>query len=60
PRKGVHGLGPGLITRVADDDLSSNSTYTVTGATWGYRLLWMSLITWAITSPAERPASWVG
>jgi NRAMP (natural resistance-associated macrophage protein)-like metal ion transporter len=44
-RTGVHELGPGLITGVADDDPSGISTYTVTGATYGYGLLWMSLVT---------------
>jgi NRAMP (natural resistance-associated macrophage protein)-like metal ion transporter len=44
-RKGVHGLGPGLITGAADDDPSGISTYTVTGASLGYSLLWMSLVT---------------
>ena len=34
-RAGVHGLGPGLITGVADDDPSGISTYTITGATQG-------------------------
>lgn len=38
-------LGPGLITGVADDDPSGISTYTITGASLGYRLLWTSLLT---------------
>lgn len=44
-RAGVHGLGPGLITGVADDDPSGISTYTITGATQGYQLLWLSVVT---------------
>ena len=44
-RRGVHGLGPGLITGVADDDPSGISTYTITGASLGYQLLWTSLLT---------------
>lgn len=44
-RAGVHGLGPGLITGVADDDPSGISTYTITGATQGYQLLWLSIVT---------------
>ncbi|MBK6664157.1 MAG: Nramp family divalent metal transporter [Thermoflexaceae bacterium] len=44
-RKGVNGLGPGLITGVADDDPSGISTYTITGATHGYSLLWTSIVT---------------
>lgn len=44
-RAGWHGLGPGLVTGVADDDPSGISTYTVTGATTGYDLLWTGLLT---------------
>ncbi len=38
-------LGPGLITGAADDDPSGISTYTVAGASLGYRLLWTSVAT---------------
>src|SRR6478672_10143438 len=34
-------LGPGLITGAADDDPSGIGTYSVTGAQFGYRLLWL-------------------
>ncbi|MEO8540216.1 MAG: divalent metal cation transporter [bacterium] len=44
-RTGVKGLGPGLITGVADDDPSGISTYTVVGASYGYQLLWTSPLT---------------
>ena len=37
------GLGPGLITGCADDDPSGISTYSVTGAVFGYSLLWTAL-----------------
>jgi len=37
-------LGPGLITGCADDDPSGISTYSVTGATFGYGLLWTALV----------------
>jgi NRAMP (natural resistance-associated macrophage protein)-like metal ion transporter len=37
-------LGPGLITGAADDDPSGISTYSVTGATTGYSLLWLTLV----------------
>lgn len=33
-------LGPGLITGAADDDPSGISTYSVTGAAFGYSQLW--------------------
>ena len=38
-------LGPGLITGCADDDPSGISTYSVTGAVFGYGLLWSALVT---------------
>lgn len=44
-REGVKGLGPGIITGVADDDPSGISTYTVVGASYGYQLLWTSPLT---------------
>lgn len=37
-------LGPGLITGAADDDPSGISTYSVAGATAGYSMLWLTLI----------------
>jgi len=33
-------LGPGLITGAADDDPSGISTYSITGASFGYAQLW--------------------
>lgn len=36
-------LGPGLITGAADDDPSGISTYSVTGASFGYAPLWIAL-----------------
>jgi hypothetical protein len=35
-------LGPGLITGAADDDPSGISTYSVTGASFGYAPLWIA------------------
>lgn len=37
-------LGPGLITGAADDDPSGISTYSVAGASAGYSMLWLTLI----------------
>ncbi|HET9031000.1 MAG TPA: divalent metal cation transporter [Candidatus Aquilonibacter sp.] len=38
-------LGPGLITGASDDDPSGISTYSVAGATAGYSMLWLVLLT---------------
>ena len=37
-------LGPGLITMVADNDAGGISTYAVTGAQYGFNLLWVLII----------------
>jgi Mn2+/Fe2+ NRAMP family transporter len=42
-------LGPGLITGAADDDPSGISTYSVTGAAFGYMPLWTALFSFPLT-----------
>jgi NRAMP (natural resistance-associated macrophage protein)-like metal ion transporter len=42
------GLGPGLITGCADDDPSGISTYSMSGAVFGYGLLWTALISFPL------------
>ena len=42
-RKFFADLGPGLVTGAADDDPSGISTYSVTGAAFGYAQLWTAL-----------------
>jgi NRAMP (natural resistance-associated macrophage protein)-like metal ion transporter len=37
-------VGPGIITMVADNDAGGISTYAVTGAKYGFKLLWVLLI----------------
>jgi NRAMP (natural resistance-associated macrophage protein)-like metal ion transporter len=37
-------LGPGIITMVADNDAGGISTYSVTGAKYGFKLLWIFFI----------------
>jgi Mn2+/Fe2+ NRAMP family transporter len=38
-------IGPGVITGAADDDPSGIATYAIAGASLGYGLLWVALIT---------------
>ncbi len=59
-RKGIDGLGPGLITGVADDDPSGISTYTITGASLGYKLLWTSLLTLPMNVAVQAICARVG
>ena len=63
PRKAAHasarvhrlssGLGPGLITGAADDDPSGISTYSVTGASFGYAPLWIALFSFPLMTSVE-------
>jgi NRAMP (natural resistance-associated macrophage protein)-like metal ion transporter len=41
-------LGPGLVTGAADDDPSGISTYSVTGASFGYTPLWTALFSFPL------------
>ena len=41
-------LGPGLISGAADDDPSGISTYSVTGASFGYAPLWTALFSFPL------------
>src|SRR5262249_47519847 len=47
-RRFFGGLGPGLITGAADDDPSGISTYSVTGAAFGYSQLWTALFSFPL------------
>src|SRR5438045_3321697 len=46
-------LGPGLITGAADDDPSGISTYSVTGAAFGYRPLWTALFSFPLMAAVQ-------
>src|SRR5690242_12479009 len=43
--KAIKVIGPGVITGASDDDPSGIATYTSTGASLGFSILWMALIT---------------
>lgn len=59
-RAGWHGLGLGLVTGVADDDPSGIATYTVSGSTSGYGLLWTSLATLPLNIAAQSICARIG
>src|SRR5437868_6034775 len=46
-------LGPGLITGAADDDPSGISTYSVTGAAFGYTPLWTALFSFPLMAAVQ-------
>src|SRR5437764_8413312 len=46
-------LGPGLITGAADDDPSGISTYSMTGASYGYAPLWTALFSFPLMAAVQ-------
>src|SRR6266850_8016931 len=46
-------LGPGLITGAADDDPSGISTYSVTGAAFGFAQLWTVFFTFPLMAAVQ-------
>src|ERR1044072_4137505 len=53
-------LGPGLITGAADDDPSGISTYSVTGAQFGYGQLWNALFLFSLMGGVQRSGACIG
>ena len=52
--------GPGLITGCADDDPSGISTYSMTGASFGYGLLWTALLSFPLMVSVQMMCGQVG
>lgn len=46
-------FGPGLITGAADDDPSGVATYTIAGAQFGYKYLWLAWLTWPLMASVQ-------
>jgi NRAMP (natural resistance-associated macrophage protein)-like metal ion transporter len=59
-RRFIGRLGPGLITGAADDDPSGVSTYSVTGAAFGYALLWTVLFSFPLMTSVQMMSSRLG
>jgi NRAMP (natural resistance-associated macrophage protein)-like metal ion transporter len=53
-------LGPGLVTGASDNDPSGITTYSVTGATTGYGLLWMAVATFPLLVAVQSMAARIG
>jgi len=53
-------LGPGLITGAADDDPSGISTYSVTGAAFGYLPLWTALFSFPLMTAVQLMCARLG
>jgi NRAMP (natural resistance-associated macrophage protein)-like metal ion transporter len=52
-RRFFSNLGPGLITGAADDDPSGISTYSVTGAAFGYAPLWTAIFSFPLMAAIQ-------
>jgi NRAMP (natural resistance-associated macrophage protein)-like metal ion transporter len=59
-RKFFAELGPGLITGAADDDPSGISTYSVTGASFGYAPLWTALFSFPLMTAVQLMCARLG
>src|SRR2546428_7878072 len=53
-------LGPGLVTGAPDNDPSGIGTYSIAGASTGYRLLWMAPFTLPLLVAVQSMAARVG
>ena len=53
-------LGPGLITGAADDDPSGISTYSITGAAFGYMPLWTALFSFPLMAAVQLMCARLG
>src|SRR5512136_1747161 len=53
-------LGPGLVTGAADDDPSGISTYSVTGAAFGYASLWTALFSFPLMAAVQLMCARLG
>ncbi|MDX6406193.1 MAG: hypothetical protein QOH70_3648 [Blastocatellia bacterium] len=59
-RKFFAELGPGLITGAADDDPSGISTYSVTGASFGYAPLWTAIFSFPLMASVQLMCARLG
>ncbi len=53
-------LGPGLVTGAADDDPSGISTYSVTGASFGFAQLWTALFSFPLMAAVQLMCARLG
>ena len=53
-------LGPGLITGASDDDPSGIATYSQAGAAFGFKTLWVALITFPLMAAVQEMCARIG
>jgi NRAMP (natural resistance-associated macrophage protein)-like metal ion transporter len=59
-RRFFRDLGPGLITGAADDDPSGIATYSSAGASFGFGMLWVALLTIPLMSAVQLMCARIG
>jgi NRAMP (natural resistance-associated macrophage protein)-like metal ion transporter len=59
-RRFFRDLGPGLITGAADDDPSGIATYSSAGASFGFGMLWVVLLTIPLMSAVQLMCARIG
>lgn len=59
-KKFWHVLGPGLTTGASDDDPSGITTYSQTGARFGFGLTWLALFTFPLMSTVQEMCARIG
>lgn len=59
-RRFFKNLGPGVVTGAADDDPSGISTYSVTGAQFGFGQLWTVLFTFPLMAAVQSMCARLG
>ncbi|MBI4036917.1 Nramp family divalent metal transporter [Candidatus Daviesbacteria bacterium] len=55
-----HTLGPGLTTGAADDDPSGITTYSQTGARYGFQMLWLAVFTFPLMAIVQEMCARIG
>ncbi len=55
-----HMLGPGLTTGASDDDPSGITTYSQTGAQFGFHFLWLAAWTFPLTAMVQEMCARIG
>jgi NRAMP (natural resistance-associated macrophage protein)-like metal ion transporter len=53
-------LGPGLTTGASDDDPSGITTYSQSGAMYGYNFLWLAVFTFPLMSMVQEMCARIG
>jgi NRAMP (natural resistance-associated macrophage protein)-like metal ion transporter len=55
-----HALGPGLTTGASDDDPSGIATYSQTGAQYGFKFLWTTIISFPLMAISQEMCARIG